>query len=153
MKKNLAASGLPPAEQEKILAAWKEAAKAVSPEFVEGVRKSREAERAEERASAARLTADLERSLPADPQTLLWRRLREFLEITGDVNFSAKTISLTGGTRVLAGAPPRTVRRYTRRQQKGLLSVLSAVGCRGEERWGDTFRSCCRFSPVRSPLR
>jgi hypothetical protein len=31
------------------------------------------------------------------------------------------------GTRVLAGAPPCTVWRYTWRQQKALLSVLSAT--------------------------
>jgi hypothetical protein len=98
MKKNLAASGLPPAEQEKILAAWKDAAaKAASPEFTEGMRKSLEAERAERSASEARLTAELEQSLPADPQELFARRLREFLDITADVNFAARTISLTGG--------------------------------------------------------
>lgn len=98
MRKNLATSGLPPAEQEKILAAWEAAqAQAASPEFVEARQKALEAERAGDRASDARLTADLEQQLPADPQRLFARRLREFLEITGDVNFSARTMSLTGG--------------------------------------------------------
>lgn len=98
MKSSLAASGLPPAEQEKILAAWKEAqAQASTPAFVEATRKALEAERAEGRASEARLIEDVEQQMPADPRRLLARRLREFLDITAEVNFSARTISLTGG--------------------------------------------------------
>lgn len=98
MKKNLAASGLPPAEQEKILAAWKEAqAQASSPEFIEARRKLLESERAEASGSDARLREEVEQQMPADPQRLFARRLREFLELTADVNFSARTISLTGG--------------------------------------------------------
>jgi hypothetical protein len=98
MKKNLAASGLPPAEQEKILAAWKEAAaQASSPEFIDAKRKALETERAEASASEARVIAELEEKLPADPQRLFARRLREFLDLTADVDFSARTISLTGG--------------------------------------------------------
>jgi hypothetical protein len=56
-----------------------------------------EAERAEatQRTAAGRETA--ESQTPADPQTLFARRLREFLELTADVNFSARTIRLTGG--------------------------------------------------------
>ena len=34
---------------------------------------------------------------PSDPQLLFARRLRQFLAETADVNFSARTISLTGG--------------------------------------------------------
>jgi hypothetical protein len=98
MRRNLAASGLAPAEQEKILAAWKEAqAKATSPEFIEATRKVLDAERAEARGNDARLTAEVEQQTPADPQTLFARRLREFLELTADINFPARTISLTGG--------------------------------------------------------
>lgn len=98
MKKHLAASGLPPPEQEKILAAWKEAqAQASSPEFVEARRKLLESERAEASGSDARLREEVEQQMPADPQRLFARRLREFLELTADVNFSARTISLTGG--------------------------------------------------------
>lgn len=40
---------------------------------------------------------DTEEILPADPQKLFARRLRGFLEATADADFSAKTISLTGG--------------------------------------------------------
>jgi hypothetical protein len=98
MKKNLAASGLPPAEQEKILAAWKEAqAKANSPEFIAARQKLLAAERDQARGNDARLMEEIEQQTPADPQRLFARRLREFLEITADVNFSARTMSLTGG--------------------------------------------------------
>ena len=98
MKKNLAGSGLSPAEQAKILAAWKQAQdQAASPEFLAAKRKGLEAERAAASESEANLIAEVERSTPADPQILFARRLREFLEITADVNFSARTISLTGG--------------------------------------------------------
>jgi hypothetical protein len=34
---------------------------------------------------------------PADPSRIFARRLREFLDATADVNFSARTLSLTGG--------------------------------------------------------
>jgi hypothetical protein len=98
MKKNLAASGLPPAEQEKVLAAWKEAAaKAAEPAFVEMRRKALEAERDQALGGDARLREEVEQQTPADPRQLFARRLREFLELTADVNFSARTISLTGG--------------------------------------------------------
>lgn len=98
MRKNLAASGLPPAEQEKILAAWKDAeAQATTPEALAARRRALEAERAEARQSAATLRETADYQTPADPQTLFARRLREFLALTADVDFSAKTISLTGG--------------------------------------------------------
>jgi hypothetical protein len=98
MKKNLAASGLPPAEQEKVLAAMKEAqAKANGPEFIAARQKMLAAERAEESGNDARLLEDVEQQTPADPQRLFARRLREFLDITAEVNFSARTMSLTGG--------------------------------------------------------
>jgi hypothetical protein len=98
MRKNLAASGLPPAEQQKILAQWEEVqAKATSPEFIEAQRKLLEAERAQASGSDAGLAREVERLTPADPEKLFARRLREFLEATADVNFSARTIRLTGG--------------------------------------------------------
>ena len=97
MERNLASSGLPPAEQEKILAAWKEAAATTtSAESAERVRKAIEAERAEASASDARRLAELEHRLPADPQKLFARRLREFLDATGDVNFAARIGHLNG---------------------------------------------------------
>jgi hypothetical protein len=56
-----------------------------------------EAERAQEIGSEARLAEEVEQQTPADPRKLFARRLREFLEITAEVNFSARTMSLTGG--------------------------------------------------------
>lgn len=98
MRRNLAASGLPPEEQEKILASWKAAAaQAASPEFADARRKALEAERAEKSASDAGRAADMDVRLPADPQRLFARRLREFLDHTAAVNFAAKRIRLTGG--------------------------------------------------------
>ena len=98
MKKNLAATGLPPAEQEKILAAANEGqARANSPEFIAMRQKALVAEREQAGGSDAELMEDVERQTPADPRTLFARRLREFLDVTADVNFSARTISLTGG--------------------------------------------------------
>ena len=98
MKKNLAASGLPPGEQEKVLAAWKQAqASANSTELIAARQKALAAERAEASGNDARLMEEIEQQTPADPQKLFARRLREFLELTSDVNFSARTISLTGG--------------------------------------------------------
>lgn len=98
MKKNLAASGLPPAEQAKIIAQWDEAqAKANSPAFIEARRKMLADERAAAAGSDARLMDEVERAMPADPRKLFARRLREFLEVTADVNFSARMIHLTGG--------------------------------------------------------
>lgn len=98
MKKNLAASGMPPAEQAKILAEWeKTQALANSPEFIQAKRKSLEDARAETHANEARMVENVEQETPADPQRLFARRLREFLEATADVNFSARTVSLTDG--------------------------------------------------------
>ena len=48
-------------------------------------------------ANEASLAATVEATTPADPRKLFARRLREFVEATADVNFSARTIALTGG--------------------------------------------------------
>jgi hypothetical protein len=53
--------------------------------------------------SAARAAGDAESAranderYPADPSRIFVRRLREFLDATADVNFSARTLRLTGG--------------------------------------------------------
>lgn len=98
LRKNLAASGLPPAEQAKILASTEEAvAQATRPEAIAIMRKAFEAERAEKMARDARSGARAEAQAPADPRVIFARRLREFLTATTDVNFSVRTLSLTGG--------------------------------------------------------
>jgi hypothetical protein len=52
------------------------------------------AERAEESRRTAEIIAEVEETTPADPRKLFARRLREFLNATADVNFSARTITL-----------------------------------------------------------
>jgi hypothetical protein len=52
------------------------------------------AERAEESRRTAEIIAEVEQTTPADPRKLFARRLREFLNATADVNFSARTITL-----------------------------------------------------------
>ena len=90
---------LPPADQQKVLEKLKEAqAMATSPEMVQARRAALEATRAEEGGTHAAQTREVEEKTPANPQTLFARRLREFLQNTADVNFSARTINLTGGT-------------------------------------------------------
>lgn len=51
-------------------------------------------ERAERDAAAAK---ENDERYPVDPTRIFARRLREFLDATSDVNFSARTIRLTGG--------------------------------------------------------
>jgi len=90
---------LPPADQQKILAQVKEAqATLTNPDAIAARRAALEAERAGEAANQASLVQRVEQETPADPRTLFARRLREFLDATSDVNFSARTINLTGGT-------------------------------------------------------
>jgi hypothetical protein len=55
------------------------------------------AERAQAGGSDGALAEEVETTTPAEPRHLLARRLREFLNATADVNFSARTIALTGG--------------------------------------------------------
>jgi hypothetical protein len=97
-KRNLAASGLPAADQQKILAKWKETLEVLTnPAQLAARRKALEDERTQQNAASTDLIERVEQQTPADPQELFARRLREFLEITAEVNFSARTISLTGG--------------------------------------------------------
>jgi hypothetical protein len=96
MKQGLAS--FPPAQQEQMRAKWKEVEVMLkSPAFIESQWQMLEAERARESGATAALIQEVERLTPADPQKLFARRLREFLEATGEVNFAARTMSLTGG--------------------------------------------------------
>jgi hypothetical protein len=90
---------LPPADQQKVLEKLNEAqAMVTSPEMIQARRTAIEAARADEGGSTAEQIREVDERTPADPQILFARRLREFLEVTADVNFSARTINLTGGT-------------------------------------------------------
>jgi hypothetical protein len=88
---------LPPAQQPMILEKLREQeAMLKSSEFIAQRRAHFEAERGATASSDADATRRVDDALPANPQALFARRLREFLDATTDVNFSARTISLNG---------------------------------------------------------
>lgn len=91
-------ASLPPADQQQMLAKIKEAQAVVTnPDFIKARRADLEAERAQESGRDGALVREVEEQTPANAHTLVARRLREFLDATADVNFSARTVSLTGG--------------------------------------------------------
>lgn len=92
------ADRFPPAERDKLLQSLKEQeAAARDPARFKMLKTAMEAERAEKIGNEAARVKQGEEMLPADPEKLFARRLRVFLDGTADVNFSARTISLTGG--------------------------------------------------------
>ena len=93
-----AAATMPAEDRANILEAAREAEKnARDPEFIKQLQTALAAERAEENGSDAALAVKVEETMPADPKKLFARRLREFLDATAEVDFSIRTISLTGG--------------------------------------------------------
>jgi hypothetical protein len=88
-------ASMPPAErapiQEQIA---KARASYADPATIKQMQAQLAAERARESAQTAELMAEVEETMPADPRKLFARRLREFLNATADVNFSARTITL-----------------------------------------------------------
>ncbi len=92
------AATLEPTERARVLEmAREQEAQLRSPESAQAGRAILEAERAERSAGVSSAARDANQRYPADPRQLFARRLREFLEATADANFSARTISLTGG--------------------------------------------------------
>jgi hypothetical protein len=93
-----AAEKLPPKDRDLIMEQVKPAlANLTNPAYADKLRAQLAAERAQESGRRSEMAVDVETTTPADPRTLFARRLREFLNATADVNFSARTISLTGG--------------------------------------------------------
>jgi hypothetical protein len=93
-----AAEKMPPKDRDMIMEQVKQAlANLTNPAYADKLKAQLAAERAQESGERAEMAVDVETTTPADPRTLFARRLREFLNATADVNFSAKTISLTGG--------------------------------------------------------
>lgn len=85
-------------DREMILEKLKQArAQLTDPALVEMLRKQEADKRARERGRAAEIAVEVEATTPADPRKLFAHRLREFLTATADVNFAARTMSLTGG--------------------------------------------------------
>jgi hypothetical protein len=92
------ADTFPPAERAQALETVKQQeAWARDPATFKMLKTAMEAERAEKIGREAEHVKQAEEMLPADSQKLFARRLRAFLEGTADVNFSARTIRLTGG--------------------------------------------------------
>jgi hypothetical protein len=92
------AASLPPATAAELLKKIEEQeARLNSGEWEKMLRAGLQFEQADRATrDTASATANDER-YPADPKRIFVRRLREFLDATADVNFSARTISLTGG--------------------------------------------------------
>ena len=94
----LAAEKMPPKDRDSMMELVKQAlANLTNPAYIEKLRAQLAAQRAAESGLGPEMALEVEKTTPADPRTLFARRLREFLTATADVNFSARTISLTGG--------------------------------------------------------
>jgi hypothetical protein len=90
------AESLPPAERDKLLAQMKEQ-EAQMAETRALLQKTREAAEAERKAQSKAQAEEFEIRFPADPNQLVARRLRAFLDETADADFTARIIRLTEG--------------------------------------------------------
>lgn len=92
------AASLPPADAATLLKSIEEQEAQIKSGELEKMLRTgfaaRRGERSERDAVKAKESDD---RYPEDPTRIFVRRLREFLDATADVNFSARTISLTGG--------------------------------------------------------
>jgi hypothetical protein len=92
------AATLPPADAANMLKLVAEQeARLASGETAKLLRAGLEAQHAERTTRTALNAKQDDDRYPADPSRIFARRLREFLDATADVNFSARTLSLTGG--------------------------------------------------------
>ncbi len=88
---------LPPADRPAIETNLKDSETQLrDPATEKAMRERVEADRAKEQASFDDGVKRWQERYPADPQVIFARTLREFLEKSADVDFAAKTISLTG---------------------------------------------------------
>ena len=93
-----AAAGMPPADAANILKSIEnQEAQIQSGELAKMLRTGLEADRATKATNDSTAAKQSDERYPADPLKIFARRLHEFLDATSDVNFSARTISLTGG--------------------------------------------------------
>lgn len=93
-----AAAAMEPAARAKVLENIKvQEAQMRSPETIKMLKAALEAERGDRLASEISAVRSATERYPTDPNDLFARRLREFLQETADADFSARTISLTGG--------------------------------------------------------
>jgi hypothetical protein len=92
------AASLPPANAAQLLKSIEEQeAKIKSGEFEKLLRMGLGANRDERAERDAAAANENDERYPTDPTRIFVRRLRQFLDATADVNFSARTINLTGG--------------------------------------------------------
>jgi hypothetical protein len=93
-----AAASMAPAERASLLdVVAQQEAQFENGELAKVLRTNLEAERAAQATGDTEAAHAANERYPADPRLLFARRLREFLADTADANFSAPTISLTGG--------------------------------------------------------
>jgi hypothetical protein len=90
------AEKLPPAEREKLLAEIKQQ-EAQWAETRARLQKTLEAGQAEQKAINKAHANEFEAQFPADPNQIVARRLRAFLDETADADFTARIIRLTDG--------------------------------------------------------
>jgi hypothetical protein len=94
-----AAENMPPAQRTAMLEQVNAArAQFTNPEFIKQLEAARTAERAQESQRRRASAAEIDQTTPADSNVLVARRLREFLDATANVNFAARTLSLTLGS-------------------------------------------------------
>lgn len=92
------AASLPPADRAQLLATVKEQeAQVRDPKFAAQLRTALEMERDDRARSDEASAREAGERYPADPQRIVARHLRAFLDDTADADFSVRTISLTGG--------------------------------------------------------
>ena len=152
----LAADKMPPKDRDMLMEQVKQAlANLTNPAYADKLRAQLAAERAQESGQGSEIAVEVEATTPADPRKLFARRLREFLNATADVNFSARNdqpyrrpgwhrVPRQGGPRppvdVASGRDrgPRSDRRGTRRgrhlvegdramNRRQALSLLAAL--------------------------
>ena len=90
------AATLPPEDRDRLLAQLEEQ-EAQMAEFRETLRAALALEQAERESSNRESADQFEEQFPVDPNQLIARRLRQFLDDTADADFTARIIKLTDG--------------------------------------------------------
>jgi hypothetical protein len=122
---------LPPADRAKILASIAESeARLHDPETVKELRRTIEVKRAETSATESDLAKSVNEKYPPDPQKLFVRRLRAFLDATAEVNFAARTISLTGGADGIEFIDPPDRKRHWMWQEAAIVGREATMAAR-----------------------
>lgn len=127
------AATLPPADRDRMLENIRQQeAQARSPEFAAQLRRGLEVQQSEQRAGNASDVRAFDDRYPADPRLLVARQLREFLDATADVNFSARQIHLTldGGPDGIELVDPADRQRPWMWQAAAIVGVEATTAAR-----------------------